>query len=158
MALWFDQKHLKSCQQPLEIFVKLTFLLLAWNACCVECHAPLMRVNLADVPSVITLTPKALWYWDKDKGQNRRCDETKDSRLFCGRGSFENWFSHLLLFSCNLSLLKKKREQPSNVFHTKSWLLVCHCLTWMSSGLQQYWGGQGIILSQRSIFKVLSEP
>lgn len=73
---------------------------------------------------------KALWYEDKDEGRVKNWDETSDSRMFCGRGSFENKFPHLVLFSCNLALSSERREQQSDFFNTKSWLPVHHCLNW----------------------------
>lgn len=151
LALWCYQKHLvKNCLWLLETFVKLAFLL-----CCLEgllCRMTcfLDECETSRLVSVITLTTKALSYQDED--------EASDSRMFCERGSFENKFPHLILFSCHLSLSSgKEGEQQTNLFDTKSWLLVHHYLTGISSGLKQYWEGQGIILSKRSIFKVLSE-
>lgn len=128
------QKHLvKSCLWLLEIFVKMAFLLcyLEGLLCRMACFFD--ECESCKLVSVITLTTKTLWYRDKDE------DEASDSRMFCKRGSFENKFPHLILFSCNLSLSSgKEREQQTNLFNTKSWLLVHHYFTGISSRLQQY--------------------
>lgn len=117
-----------------------------------------MKMNLADSPSVITLTTRLFGTKTKMKAESKI-----GMKLVTPEWSVEEvpLKTNFLIWSCFPVIWLFLLQEGNNKVISSTQSLGCWfitVLTGMSSGLQWYWEGWGMILSKRSIFKVLSEP
>ena len=130
---------------------------LAWTVCHTEHHAFCWGWVLQSVLCHQSEYRGSLVPWQRWRAESGTEVEQATPGCSVEEVSLKTNFLTWSCFPVICHFLLKQSEQQSNFLNMKSWLPVYHYLTGRSSGLQQYREGQGIILSKRSILKVLSE-